>query len=147
MQKIYFKLFPFRFEKVFYFYGNLPQMNNKHLLKTRLNSLAHYDRELERLDAARKETEKTKSEVLQSLKEFCPFSEGQILFNRKNTRVVMFSSVRQVWRSMNGKPYFSCLVFLPKGKFWENHTEEIEITVDAVDDWKIIFEPETVTND
>lgn len=52
---------------------------NKHLLQTRLRSLAHYGDEILKLTQAIKATEATREEILQSLKEFWPFAEGDII--------------------------------------------------------------------
>lgn len=122
-------------------------MNNKHLLKTRLNSLAHYDREIERLNAAKQETEKTKSELLQSLREFLPWKPGQIIFKPgKHTDLIFrLVSFKRMYRGLDGIQAEWTVETPTHSGGWDRETTKY-FSFEDMDDWKIIYEPETASN-
>ncbi len=55
---------------------------NKHLLETKLKSIAHYKFEIEKLEKAVKVNESVLHEVTQSLVEFFPFKVDDVIFRR-----------------------------------------------------------------
>lgn len=57
---------------------------NKHLLDTRMRSITHYNGELAKLRDALTVTELTKKDIIDSLKEFFPFENGDILMKGSN---------------------------------------------------------------
>lgn len=56
---------------------------NKHLLETRLKSIAHYNSEIVRQKGALSVTESTLNDVVKSCLEFFPFEHGDILLKDK----------------------------------------------------------------
>lgn len=67
---------------------------NKHLFETKLKSIEHYNSEEEKLKEALKITCSVRNELVQSLLEFFPFSEGDILFN--GGRVITILKINHV---------------------------------------------------
>lgn len=69
-------------------------MINKHLLQTRLKSVAHYNAEIDALNLATTATEETRLSVLNSIAEFFPYKAGDVLVLDKNIiRVVEFQKM------------------------------------------------------
>lgn len=52
---------------------------NKKLLDTRIKSIEHYNQQIADLQATLKEVTDVKKQVVRSLEEFCPFTEGDII--------------------------------------------------------------------
>lgn len=69
-------------------------MVNEKLLKTRLSSIEHYKNEIKKLGDALKVTKETCEENLQSLKEFLPFSAGDVLI--QGNQIFLIKSISRV---------------------------------------------------
>lgn len=121
---------------------------NKHLLKTRLNSIHHYTDEIKRLEEAKKQTEATRADLLKSLNEFFPWKAGMIIM--KGEQVRRFKQLTQIMLHYNDNRKIKLTMFLeyPKDSGFEGDRDSnhhcVDMTWDELDDWKIIYEPETV---
>lgn len=54
---------------------------NKNLFNTRMNSVKHYLKEIEDLEAAERVTKQTLKDLVESFIEFVPFKSGDIILN------------------------------------------------------------------
>jgi hypothetical protein len=114
---------------------------NKHLLKTRLASIAHYNTELEKLSAAKEATSNTRKELIRSLAEFCPFRKGHVLIS--GTQIRLVEKVGAISESYNKPNEFSYVleVSFPNGDSWRSGNN-LYIPFSEVDEWKIVNQKE-----
>jgi hypothetical protein len=115
---------------------------NTHLLRTRLVSIAHYTEEIKKLEAARKTTEETRKEIVESLREFFPFMPGQILINGQQVR--KFKGLDGVRLSFHDNPVFSVFLQRPMYDGFEPSHEQKDWNFETIAQWKVISTPENV---
>ena len=97
---------------------------NKHILDTRLKSIAHYAKEIELQTEAIKVTEGTLEELINSLREVIEFEDGDIIMRERKVR--LYHNVKEVQRTTDGDIRFYLNVQYPQGDSWgTNYSSEV----------------------
>jgi hypothetical protein len=122
---------------------------NKHLLDTKLKSIAHYNSELQRLTEAANVTNSTKGELLKSLAEFFPFEDGDILLkDGRIYRVSIGAALPLTVDEDSSGPIFRVWLFDPDtrgSKGWvKNGSFPSYIRISDFDKYKVIANTETM---
>lgn len=141
---------PFFYGKAFlflYLSKLFTMANNKHLLQTRLNSIAHYTREIQRLTQALEATRQTRAELFESLREFFPWQPGDIIMSGSVVRKIKhLENVRPSY-GKEENPIYSVFFHAPHAEGFEERARQWDVTLENLDRWKIISEPKTADND
>ncbi len=120
---------------------------NKHLLDTKLKSLVHYNSEIKRFEEAIEVTKSTKSDILQSLVEFFPFENGDLLQNGENIYLVKLNNDIGEYKikciEKNGSIAFCVWLLEPdyrdqRQEWRQTRSYQNEIMIDKLDSFKII---------
>lgn len=120
-------------------------MNDK-LLKTRLNSIAHYKYEIEKLNQAIEATRQTREEIIKSLIEFVPFNAEDIITNGK--RIYKVSSVNSVNETYSGLVVrFEYYGVSSNGVYDDTRSRHNEtIPLNDIPTWQIVRSDKAQTN-
>jgi hypothetical protein len=114
---------------------------NKKLLETRLNSVAHYIQEIENLEHAKRVTEATLNDLVNSFIEFVPYKKGDVLLRRDT--VFKVAGIKEMGRDSNGI-YVKLNIHHPSNYGgYLNNVDTTYIPLSKLDSIKILFsEPE-----
>lgn len=112
---------------------------NKKILETRLHSIDHYLSEAKLHEQAKEVCLKTREEIINSLREFFPFTKHQIICTRQT--VFRVDRLKETYTNSSGI-YFRLLGSYPNGnRGYSGDTDQLDIEIKDLDKWKIIFTP------
>lgn len=114
---------------------------NKHLLQTRLKSITHYSEELKKLSEAHRVVTSTREELKDSLKEFFPFKDGDVIVQKGKMRKILSLKIIEGYAD----PAFRYLYMVPYENYgdvqWKKSDYMGELKVSEFDNWKLIDDP------
>lgn len=109
---------------------------NKHTLQQRLRSIEHYTQEIQDMEAAVVVTRQTRKDLIDSLVEACPFSNGQIILREDRIRKIDFC--KEVCLSGTGYMVWVMYASRPANSGGWQSSDEMRIRFDEVEQWKIV---------
>lgn len=109
---------------------------NKKLLETRLNSVNHYVQEIKNLEQARRVTESTLNDLVNSFIEFVPYEKGDILL--LGNTVFRVAKVKEMGRDDKGV-YVILHVNYPLREGYSNDISVVYIRLSNIENIKIIY--------